>query len=166
MKQALKAICATVLLGACVAVAEPPSEAISLRADGGGLQPVGTPLRIDFGRAEAGAVAAVTRLLAAAPSSREAVAGCGGSTTVVRWANGFSMTFRDDAFIGWSAAKARGTPMRTVEGLAPGQPRSAATGATFEETAQGTRLRMGDIRGSLAGDEIDLLWAGTACMTG
>ncbi|MBF9036793.1 hypothetical protein HKCCE2091_21375 [Rhodobacterales bacterium HKCCE2091] len=87
-------------LAACQPVARPASapRAAGLTADGGGLQPVGTPLRIDFGRAQAGAVVSVTRLLGRPPARVVPVPGCG---TEAVWSEGLTMTFAADGFRGW-----------------------------------------------------------------
>ncbi|MDJ0825185.1 MAG: hypothetical protein QNJ16_06760 [Rhodobacter sp.] len=67
--------------------------------DAAGLQPVGSPLRIDFGRAEAGVIAAVSRLTGADPSVRRKVPGCG---QVVFWPDGLQLVFASGAFRGWA----------------------------------------------------------------
>ncbi len=133
-----------------------------MRADGEGLQPDGTRLRIDFGRAEAGAVAATARLIGSQPSGREQPQGCGGRV-LVRWANGFAMTFAAGAFTGWTSGSGRGTPVATVTGLAPGQSAAALAGASFEDTPRGREFRAGDVRGRLDGEEIAVLWSGQPC---
>lgn len=158
------ALAALVLLGACVASAEPPSEAISVRADGGGLQPIGTPLRIDFGRAELGAVAAVSKLLMAQPVKRETTLECGaGPITAVSWSNGFTMNFQRDAFVGWTSTKARGNPVRTTSNIIPGQERALLGAITFQETSLGTEFQADDVFGLIKDEEVELLWAGTTC---
>ena len=77
------------------ATAPPPAFA----PDPGGIALVGSPLRIDFGRAEEGVIAAVTRLEGAGP--RDAAA-CSGGTRALRWPSGLALHFRDGAFLGWS----------------------------------------------------------------
>jgi hypothetical protein len=66
------------------------------------LQPEGTPLRIDFGRAEAGVIPAVSRLLGDAPAFRGPVPGC--SLTVARWSDGLTLWFDRGTFVGWTAS--------------------------------------------------------------
>jgi hypothetical protein len=75
--------------------------------DANGLQPNGTPLRIDFGRAEAGVIPAVSRLLGRDPVSRGPVVGC--SLSAVRWDTGLTLWFDSEAFVGWTAADSIGT---------------------------------------------------------
>ncbi|MDJ0630491.1 MAG: hypothetical protein QNJ44_19700 [Rhodobacter sp.] len=67
--------------------------------DSGGLQPVGSPLRIDFWRAEAGVIAAVSRLTGARPDDRRRVPGCG---DVVEWPDGLRLVFVGGDFRGWA----------------------------------------------------------------
>jgi hypothetical protein len=67
--------------------------------DAAGIALAGSPLRIDFGRAEAGTVAAMTRLEGGAPS---AVADCGGGVRSLRWPGGLALVFQGGAFLGWS----------------------------------------------------------------
>lgn len=76
--------------------APPPAYA----PDAGGIAILGTGQRIDFGRAEAGAIAAVTRLQGQAPDDRVA---CPSGATAVRWADGLSLHVADGAFLGWAA---------------------------------------------------------------
>ncbi len=61
-------------------------------------------LHVDFGRAEVGAVAAVSKILGAEPYVEVPVSGCG---TVVSWAVGLDLTFRDGDFVGWRAEPGR-----------------------------------------------------------
>jgi hypothetical protein len=55
-------------------------------------------LRIDFGRSEAGVIAAVTRLEGRGPS---VTARCADGATAVGWTDGLALHFRDGAFLGW-----------------------------------------------------------------
>jgi hypothetical protein len=92
-------------IAACLAACTPsdPSRAPAqgLVPDSGGLQPNGTPLRIDFGRAESGVIPAVSRLLGEDPAFRGPLAGC--SLTAVRWSAGLTLWFDGGAFVGWTA---------------------------------------------------------------
>lgn len=94
------AVALVLAFSACAAAPEaerPPS----FTPDADGIAIVGSPLRIDFGRAELGAVAAVSRLEGEAP--RQTVL-CGDGVRAVRWASGLSLHFREGAFLGWSVA--------------------------------------------------------------
>lgn len=92
---------AVVLLTACSAPATVPPLSAGpdpLRPGAGGLDVAGTDLEIGFGRAEAGAVRAVDRLIGP-PSAREP---CPGGGSVLRWPTGLVMHFPGGAFAGWS----------------------------------------------------------------
>ena len=67
--------------------------------DAGGLAVSGSGLRVDFGRAQAGAIAAVARLEGRAPRSASACPD--GRTRAVLW-EGLTLYVRDGAFLGWS----------------------------------------------------------------
>jgi hypothetical protein len=71
-----------------------------------GVRHAPTGLHVDFGRAETGAIVAVSRILGAEPGDRVAVAGCG---VVVRWSAGLDLVFRDETFVGWQAEADRFT---------------------------------------------------------
>ncbi|MCT8158605.1 hypothetical protein [Pseudoruegeria sp. SHC-113] len=100
------------------------------------LQPIGSPLRIDFGRAEAGTVAAISRLVGAQPQAR--IPCSNGAGAAQRWANGLTLYFLREGLHGWRLEAGRGASVATVEGFAPGQPVPAATGPyVFEGDASG-----------------------------
>lgn len=86
-----------VFLAACAAPA-PSAPPVGLVPDAGGLQPNGTTLRIDFGRAETGVVAAVSRLVGAGPAVRRSVPGCG---DLAVWPDGLGLVFVEGTFRGW-----------------------------------------------------------------
>jgi hypothetical protein len=67
--------------------------------DAEGIALLGVPQRIDFGRADEGVIAAVTRLEGRGPA---ATAACPGGATAVRWPSGLSLHFADGAFLGWA----------------------------------------------------------------
>lgn len=160
----MRALALFLTLGACSPVATSSPDAVGLHADGRGLQPLSTPLRIDFGRSEAGAVAAVTRLLGNGHVERVDQPDCGaGPIVAYRWANGLTLNFRKGAFVGWTSAKGRGSPVATTSGLVPGMPHTALAGASFQETSLGTEFSTGEIHGRVEGNNVDLLWAGVSC---
>ena len=73
--------------------------------DAEGLAVAGSPLRIDFGRAEAGVVAAVTRLEGGPPRTSGA---CSDDTVrTVSWHGGPTLFFREGAFLGWAGGDGR-----------------------------------------------------------
>lgn len=79
-----------------------PNAGVALAADG--LRPVGSELRIDFGRAEAGVITAVSKLLDVGYDRRDIVPGCG---DIVVWEDWLRLVFVDGDFRGWAAAPAR-----------------------------------------------------------
>ena len=92
------------LLAACGAAATAPEPAPGrLIPDAGGLGIEGSALRVDFGRAEAGAVAAVAKLLGAPPTGRETRTDCStGTARVVRF-RGIDLIFAGGGFRGWAS---------------------------------------------------------------
>jgi hypothetical protein len=153
------------LLGACAApVAAPRAPAPGLVLDPEGLHPAGSALRVDFGRAEAGAVAAVSRLLGTGPVETTAMQECGaGPVKAVSWANGLTLNFQNGTFLGWVSQQGRGAPSATASGLGPGTARAALQGARFEETSLGTEFAAGGVFGLVEGGEVRLIWSGVTC---
>jgi hypothetical protein len=101
VSRAAPAIAALLALCACAPSSAPdPAAATGIVPDALGLQPNGSTLRIDFGRAEAGAVPVAARLLGKDPVYRGPVAGC--ALTAARWDDGFSMWFDRGSFVGWT----------------------------------------------------------------
>lgn len=91
------------LLTACsVAPNGQPPQAMGLTPDAGGLQPVGTDLRIDFGRAQAGVIDSVSDLLGTPPQDVTTNDECGaGPVTAAYWPVGLTVNFLDGDFRGW-----------------------------------------------------------------
>jgi hypothetical protein len=101
VRGAAPAIAALLALCACAPSSAPDrSAATGLEPDALGLQPNGTTLRIDFGRAEAGAVPVAARLLGEDPVYLGPVAGC--ALTAARWDDGLTMWFDRGSFVGWT----------------------------------------------------------------
>ena len=74
-----------------------------------GIEVVGSGQEIGFGRAQAGAVAAVARVLGEAPGPATMPPGC--TLTEVTWRRaGFAMAFDAGAFVGWRAGDGRAFP--------------------------------------------------------
>lgn len=146
-----------------------PTSAFDLRLGPGGLVVPAHGQAIDFGRAEAGAVAAVTKLLGSGPTERTVNGECGaGPSVVVTWASGLSLLFRNNALRGWSAD---GDRFRTVNGFSPGQTRAeleAAGISGFRQTTLGTEATLSRgifalLDGAGPDAKVRLLWAGTSC---
>ncbi len=87
---------------------EPGAAARGLTPDANGLQPAGTALRIDFGRAETGVIDATSQLLGRPPASDVRGAGCpDGADTLVSWNTGLTLAFASGTFVGWRDAEGR-----------------------------------------------------------
>ncbi|MCX7646909.1 MAG: hypothetical protein N2Z62_16640 [Rhodobacteraceae bacterium] len=87
--------------------ADGPLRGAGLTPDPAGLQPHGTPLRIDFGRAQEGVVVAVSRLKDQAPAASMGRPGCAAADTEVVWRDGLALAFRGGTFVGWRDAFGR-----------------------------------------------------------
>lgn len=69
-----------------------------------GLGPAGSELTIDFGRAQAGVISAVSALQGETPRSTATNAECGaGPVFSATWDNGLTLNFQDGKFLGWVA---------------------------------------------------------------
>ena len=97
------ALLSTMIATGCAPNAPEPS-ALGMVLAPDGVRPVGSPLEVGFGRAEAGAVAAVGKLLGEPPGARSQVGDCG---MAVDWRAGFRMIFVGGAFAGWTAEPGR-----------------------------------------------------------
>ncbi len=86
------------LVAGCAGPTIPPPRPEALVPGPAGLAVAGTGLEIGFGRAQAGAVAATSRLLGP-PSGRRAP--CAGPGEVVRWPSGLALHFPDGTLTGW-----------------------------------------------------------------
>jgi hypothetical protein len=145
-----------------------PEDAARFVLDAGGIQVAGGLLRVDFGRAEAGAVAAVAELIGRPPEGRETLAGCeGGPLAAVRCAEGLTLHFWDGAFLGWVAGPGRGGAegMPVVAGPPAGAP-AAGVADPAAATPSGAEFATGGIGGLVAGGRVALRWAGLACAVG
>lgn len=157
------ALAVTLALAGCT-LSLPESQAglaTGLVPDAAGLQPAGSDLRIDFGRAQTGVIDAVTRLLGHGPADVATNPECGaGLVTAVRWdGEGLTLNFQNGALRGW-VVDAPG--LRAGEaGLSVGSPPPPLA---LEETSLGREFGQGGVFGLV--DEtgtIALLWAGTSC---
>ena len=145
-------------LSAC-ATALPPPQAAGLMPDAGGLQPAGTDLRIDFSRAEAGAIDTVSRILGAHPSEVVDQAECGaGPVRAVRWPTGLALNFQDGDFSGW-VVDAPG--LIVAGGYRVGM---TAPDLALHQTSLGREFSADGVYGLVdeAGN-VAALWSGTTC---
>ncbi len=165
----LRALVLAALLAGCTVAVGPveTGRGAGLVPDGGGVQPVGSDLRIDFGRDKAGVVEAVSRLVGARPSSDVTNAECGaGPVNTVSW-DGLDLTFMEGDFLGWIVDD---PALAVAGGLRIGQTRAAleAAGAgPFRDTSLGVEFESGGVFGLLETDggdaPVTLLWSGLTC---
>lgn len=163
------AMAALIALAACAAPTSTTRDSgtTPLRPDPNGLAIPGSAQRIDFGRAEAGTVEAVTKLLGAPPLGRSVNSECGaGPTTIVKYGP-IDLLFLDGAFRGWVTDDIR---TAAANGLSPGVTRTQLEGGgygPFRATSLGVEFEAGGVFGLLpdndANTPVQLLWAGTSC---
>ncbi|MEJ6392945.1 hypothetical protein V8J82_06755 [Gymnodinialimonas sp. 2305UL16-5] len=89
-----------------------PPPILPFRLDPGGIEPLGTGLRIDFGRDRAGVIETVSRLQGAQPTSLIGPEQCGAGISAAEWRDGLVLVFQDRAFRGWSSSD----PTRSANG--------------------------------------------------
>ena len=137
----------------------PPPQIAGLVPDSGGLQPAGTNLRIDFSRAEAGAIDTVSRILGARPSEIVDQTECGaGPVRAVRWQSGLTLNFQDGDFVGWVVD----APGHIVAGGY--QVGMEAPDLALHRTSLGHEFAAGGVFGAAQEDAtITTLWSGTTC---
>lgn len=99
----MRALAFAVLLTGCVgglgADRTPTGPTVPIQLDSGGIEPVGTGLRIDFGRAQPGVIDTMTRLQGDTPTLITDCASA--SVSAVQWDDGLRLVFRNGAFVGW-----------------------------------------------------------------
>lgn len=139
---------------------------IELSADG--LNVPGVGQQISFGRAEAGTIAAVTKLLSTPPQSRATNDECGiGSVTTVSWMEGLNLLFQNGNFQGWSSDA---QIFIATNGFSAGMTRTQIRDAgvtEFDITTLGTEFEFhgmfGLIKEAGPAAPVDLIWAGVSC---
>lgn len=80
----------------------PTGPVVPIRLDAGGIEPVGTGLRIDFGRAQPGVLDTVGRLR----DDRPAPVACAAPGVTATAFGDLTLVFRDGAFRGWQTSDA------------------------------------------------------------
>lgn len=131
-----------------------------LTPDVAGLQPAGTALRIDFGRAQAGVIDAVSRLLVSRPTDVTVQPECGaGTITAATWRDGLTLNFLDGDFVGWTLSE---PGLVTAGGLAVGD---TPPPVPMTDTTLGREFEIGGVWALLAEDseEITTVWSGVTC---
>lgn len=156
------------LLAACQPAPDPapPPRVPDFTLDSNGIQPNFTDLRIDFGRAQAGVIDTVSRLIGAGPEAVITETGCAaGPVTSARWHGGLSLGFSGGDFRGWTLS---GGAIPVAGGLRVGLPRASLGSAQFIPTSRGTEFRQGRISGVLTidGARVRMLWSGLSCLPG
>jgi hypothetical protein len=134
-----------------------------LTLDAQGIQPTVSQLRIDFGRAQAGVVDTVTRLLGEGPAEVVTNPDCGVSPiTSAAWEDGLTLNFQDGSFVGWVNTD---PDLAVAGGFRAGMPRLEMPPVSFQVTTLGTEFARSDIGGILSENDenILLLWAGVTC---
>ncbi len=86
----------SISLTACVPTS-PTVDPVPFALDGGGVQLLESPLRIDFGRTDQSAKSAMTKLIGTEPNGRRF---CGTVTSDV-WPDGTELFYDAGAFRGW-----------------------------------------------------------------
>lgn len=155
------AILAALALAGCIGAPEPDIPPFTL--DGNGLEPSLSGLRIDFGRAQAGVIDTVTRLMGTGPAEVVTQAECGaGPVTAARWEDGLVLNFLGGDFRGWVSTD---PDLPVAGGFRPGQLRLEMPPVSFQVTSLGNEFVRGEIAGLL--DETDtqvtILWSGVTC---
>ncbi|GGD21209.1 hypothetical protein GCM10011358_02090 [Sinisalibacter lacisalsi] len=88
--------------GEAVLADKPPRTGVTFSPDQGGLAVDDSPLRVDFGRAPEGVIAALDRELG--PGRALTLDGCGaGISRQVAWGD-LVLTFSENRFVGWRQA--------------------------------------------------------------
>ncbi len=138
---------------------------IALRPDRAGIAVSGGQ-RIDFGRAEAGAIAAAAKVLGN-PLSSGVNTECGAGPTKIVKFRGMDLLFQNGRFVGWLAESPR---IVAGNGLSPGITRrqlAAGNYGPFQATSLGVEFESDGIFGLLpdndAATPVQLLWGGTSC---
>lgn len=151
-----------VALSGCTLAVPPamtPAQPAGLTPDAFGLQPAGTDLRIDFGRAQAGVIETVSRLLGDDPSDVTTNRECGaGAVTAARWPNGLTLNFLDGDFRGWVVDE----PGLSPAGLQVGQ---APPSVPMTDTSLGREFERDGVWALVLPDRpgIAAIWSGTSC---
>lgn len=161
-RRALMTLAAVLALSACVSTPREPEPPV-LTLDAQGIQPTVSQLRIDFGRAQAGVIDTVSRLLDEGPDAVTTNAECGaGPITAAAWEDGLTLNFQNGQFVGWVNADPN---LAVAGGFRAGQSRLDMPQTSFQITTLGTEFSRSNISGILTeGDAaIRLLWAGTTC---
>ncbi|MAX73119.1 MAG: hypothetical protein CMH66_05530 [Nioella sp.] len=156
----MRALALVLALAACTtAPGGPIPQSAGLTPDARGLQPAGTDLRIDFGRAEPGVIATVSRLLGSDPSRIVTQPECGaGPVRAASWPGGLTLNFQEGDFRGW-VVDAPGQPV--AGGLQVGQ---MPPNLPLQSTSLGREFSQAGVFGLVEdAGRVTTLWSGTTC---
>lgn len=163
--KALGGLLAALVLAGCVSGVDTGNDRpTGVVVTSGGLVPVGSILRIDFGRAQLGVIEAVTKLQGEQPEQIRTIEECGaGPVTAARWKNGLTLNFQNEVFLGWTA-QAPFAGGSSSDGLRVGTT-IADLGVPLEETTLGREFLKDDIWGLIPPGEtqVGTLWSGLTC---
>lgn len=81
-------------------MSEPSAPVVPILLDAGGIEPVGTGLRIDFGRAAPGVIETIGRLTGEDPSAVV----CQNPGVTARAFGNLTLVFREGSFRGWQTS--------------------------------------------------------------
>ena len=150
-----------------------PATAAKLALDGEGLRifivETGSSRLIPFGIDQAEALGMLEAVQGAPPSDQGENIDCGATNAI--WADGLTVWFARDKFVGWSVASAA-SPLSTVGGQDVGSSRAevenGASVARIAPSSLGEEFTAGGVAGLLdsagAGARVSNLWAGAACI--
>lgn len=99
----MRLVVAAVMLAACAPVETPAprSAPIAFALDQGGVQVLGKPLRIDFGRTDHSTIPAMTKLVGQPPATTR---NCTSGGALVIWPDGTGFVMAQGEFRGWVSA--------------------------------------------------------------
>ncbi|MFV1874685.1 hypothetical protein [Nioella sp.] len=147
-------------LAACTPLPLPSSapEGNGVTPDSTGLQPGGTDLRIDFGRAQEGVIETVSRLLGSDPTDITTSPDCG-DVTAAYWRSGLTLNFVEGDFRGWVLTE---PGLSAAGGLSVGDTPPPVTMAT---TTLGREFEIDGVWALVeeTGPEITTIWSGRTC---
>lgn len=147
-------------LAACTPLPLPSSapDGNGVTPDSTGLQPGGTDLRIDFGRAQEGVIETVSRLLGSDPTDITTSPDCG-DVTAAYWRSGLTLNFVEGDFRGWVLTE---PGLSAAGGLSVGDTPPPVTMAT---TTLGREFEIDGVWALVGetGPEITTIWSGRTC---
>lgn len=147
-------------LAACTPLPLPSSapDGNGVTPDSTGLQPGGTDLRIDFGRAQEGVIDTVSRLLGSDPTDITTSPDCG-DVTAAYWRSGLTLNFVEGDFRGWVLTE---PGLSAAGGLSVGDTPPPVTMAT---TTLGREFEIDGVWALVeeTGPEITTIWSGRTC---